>query len=267
VLSTAAIAALILVGAGPADAAVPLPTSMAALGDSISQGTDSCGYKDCPANSWSTGTSASVNSHASRLRAAGATGLVANNDSVAGVKAAALLGQAQKAVSQNVGYVTIQIGANDACTSTVAGMTPVATYEAQVSQAVSLIATSLPTAKIYVTSIPNLKTMWNLSKGKVGARLIWSLGKVCQSMLANPTSTATADNLRRDAVQQRVTDYNAALARVCLSVGSNCTFDGNVVATYAFTASQISTYDYFHPSVAGQAKLAEITWAKSPYIG
>jgi hypothetical protein len=53
---------------------------------------------------------------------------------------------------------------------------------------------------------------------------------------------------------------------VCASYPS-CRFDGNVVANYAFTAAQVSTYDYFHPSVAGQAKLAEITWAVSPYAG
>jgi len=30
-----------------------------------------------------------------------------------------------------------------------------------------------------------------------------------------------------------------------------------------FSASQVSTLDYFHPSLSGQAALARVTWAAS----
>ena len=210
------------------------------------------------------GTPSSVASHASRLRAQGAAALVALNDSVAGSKAANLLAQAQLAVTQKADYVTVQIGANDACTSTVAGMTPTATFEGQVAAALTHIATSRPGTKIFVASIPNLKTLWAVSKGKLAARLIWSAAKICPSMLANPSSTSAADTARRDAVQARVTEYNAALTRVCAAT-AGCTSDGGAVAGYAFTSSLISTLDYFHPSYAGQAKLSELTWPRTPY--
>lgn len=266
-LSVATAGALViagLFGSVGAQAAAPPPGSMAALGDSISQAMDSCGYRDCPANSWSTGSSASVASHASRLRAAGAATLVVSNNAVSGSTSANLLAQAQKAVAQNAQYVTIEIGANDACTPTVAAMTPVATYEANVRAAVALIATSLPTTRVYVASVPNLKTLWAVNKSKLGARLVWASAKICQSMLAKPTSTAAADTARRDAVQQRVNDFNAALVRVCSSfVG--CTTDGGALAGYSFAASDISTLDYFHPSVKGQARIAALTWPGSPY--
>ncbi len=36
--------------------------------------------------------------------------------------------------------------------------------------------------------------------------------------------------------------------------------DGRVVT---FSASQVSTLDYFHPSLSGQAALARVTWAVS----
>jgi lysophospholipase L1-like esterase len=247
-----------------ASAAAPPPAVMAALGDSISQATDSCGYKNCPAYSWSTGTVASVGSHASRLRAQGATALVAFNDSVAGSKAANLLTQAQQAVAQKADYVTVQIGANDACTSTVAGMTPTATFEAQVAAALGTIAAGRPGAKIFVAGIPNLKTLWAINKAKLGARLVWGAARICPSMLANPSSTSAADNARRDAVQARVAEFNAALVRAC-GVTPGCTTDGGAVAGYAFTSSLISSLDYFHPNYAGQAKLAEITWPLTPY--
>ncbi|MCD2441324.1 GDSL-type esterase/lipase family protein [Agromyces sp. SYSU K20354] len=157
----------------PAQAApAPPPASMAAIGDSITQAMDTCGYRDCPQYSWSTGTATSVNSHASRLRAAGATTLVTYNDSVSTAKSAGLAAQAQRAVTQGVGYVTVQIGANDACTRTVSEMTPTATFEANVNAALTQLTTGLPTAAVFVASIPNLKRMWELSKGKSSARLI-----------------------------------------------------------------------------------------------
>ena len=251
----------------PAQAApAPPPASMAAIGDSITQATDSCGYRDCPQYSWSTGTSGWVWSHAYRLRLAGATNLVAHNDSVRSAKSADLVAQAQRAVSQAVGYVTVQVGANDACTRTVGEMTPTTTFEANVRAALTQLSTGLPTAKVFVASIPNLKRLWEIGKGKSGARLVWAAAKLCQSMLANPTSTNAVDTARRDAVQQRVNEYNDALARVCAAF-ANCRSDGNAVASFVFASSHISILDYFHPSIAGQAKLAELTWLKSHYVG
>ena len=40
----------------------------------------------------------------------------------------------------------------------------------------------------------------------------------------------------------------------------HCRFDGNAVFNTAFTTSDVSTRDYFHPSLAGQTKLALVTW-------
>jgi hypothetical protein len=52
------------------------PTSIDALGDSITRGYDSqgtgCGaFADCPANSWATGTNSGVNSYYTRVKARG----------------------------------------------------------------------------------------------------------------------------------------------------------------------------------------------------
>ena len=56
---------------GSRAADLPFPASMAAVGDSITQAASSAGAlgTDAPQNSWSTGTSASVNSHFLRLLA------------------------------------------------------------------------------------------------------------------------------------------------------------------------------------------------------
>ncbi|WP_394553281.1 SGNH/GDSL hydrolase family protein [Agromyces sp. MMS24-JH15] len=267
ILTATAAVALVFAGtvAGPAVATPePPPASMAALGDSISQALDSCGYRNCPTYSWSTGTVSSVNSHASRIRAKGVPGLVVYNDSVSGVKAAGLLAQAQQAVLQQPAYVTLQIGANDACTSTVAGMTPTGLFQTQVAAAFTELQ-KLPNTRIFVASIPNLKQLWNVSKAKSSARLVWAAARICQSMLVRPTSTATADVQRRDTVQLQVDAYNGVLAAACAAYGPRCTWDGGTIANFAFTSSHISILDYFHPSISGQAKLAELTWPLTPY--
>jgi hypothetical protein len=79
-------------------------------------------------------------------------------------------------------------------------------------------------------------------------------------MLANPRSTAQADLDRRARVRQREIDFNTQLAQVCAQY-VHCRFDGNTVFNTAFTASDVSTRDYFHPSLAGQTKLASVSWS------
>ena len=52
---------------------------------------------------------------------------------------------------------------------------------------------------------------------------------------------------------------------------ANCCFDTpkagstTTVANYAFVRADISTRDYFHPSLAGQAVLAQLTWDDSQW--
>lgn len=251
--------------------AAPLPpdqvTVMAALGDSITQASMTCSaLTSCPTNSWSTGTNSTVNSHLLRLRATAAADNAAGyNNAVAGAASSALNAQAQKAVTQNAQYVTIEIGANDACTRTVSAMTPTATFKANVQAALATLSASPSAPQIYVASIPNLQRMYDLNKSSLSARFAWSLLGICQSMLANPTSTKAADVQRRAAVQQRVNEYNQALSEACAAY-TTCRWDGGAVAGYAFTRSDISTRDYFHPSLAGQAKLAAITWATTQWV-
>ncbi len=107
--------------------------------------------------------------------------------------------------------------------------------------------------------------MYELNKSSSSARLTWGLLRICQSMLANPSSTKAADVQRRAAVQQRVNEYNQVLAEVCAAT-AKCRYDGGAVADYAFTKADISTRDYFHPSLAGQATMANITWARTQWV-
>ena len=105
---------------------------MAALGDSITQALMTCSsLSGCPANRWSTGTARELARHTTRRSPPPAR----YNHSVSGAKSIDLPGQAATAVSQGAQYVTIEIGANDACTKTVATMTPRPTFQTNVAAA------------------------------------------------------------------------------------------------------------------------------------
>jgi hypothetical protein len=94
-------------------------------------------------------------------------------------------------------------------------------------------------------------------------------------MLARPTSTAQTDVDRRLRVQQRNKDFNAQLVAVCgayatyLVAGSagTCRTDGGATFSTKFVASDVSTRDYFHPSLLGQTKLAKVSWGAGYWGG
>jgi lysophospholipase L1-like esterase len=264
VLPLAATAALVagVLAAPAASAYTGPPNSMASMGDSITRAFNSCGwYVDCTSRSWSTGDDTYVNSHRLRIRAINPNFSAQYNDAVSGSRASDMAGQASAAVGQRVQYVTIEIGANDACTSSESTMTPVATYRSQINTALTTLKSGLPDAKVFIASVPDIKRLWFIGKGSGTARFYWALGGICQSMLANPTSTAQADVDRRNRVQQRVIDYNTQLAQACAAYGPNCRFDNNAVFNYPFVLSQVSGWDYFHPNREGQRVLASVTWA------
>ncbi|RKN13797.1 SGNH/GDSL hydrolase family protein [Micromonospora musae] len=259
----AALTALTLLPAAPAVADPgPPPGSMASLGDSITRGFNACGwYVDCTSRSFSTGDNSAVNSHYLRVRAVDpAINGHNHNDARTGAKSADMYGQAGTAVGQGVDYVTMLIGANDACTGSESSMTPVSTFRANIDSALNRLRTGLPDARVFVISIPDVHRLWSVGKGSGSARTAWSLFGICQSLLANPTSTAQADVDRRNRVRQRVVDYNTQLAQACAAYGPNCDFDGNAVFGYPFTLNQLSGWDYFHPNASGQQVLATISY-------
>ncbi len=245
-------------GGGPS-----YPNSIASLGDSITKAMNVNGnnWFDNPEHSWSTGYESGdgVESHYERLLSLNRK-IRSNfhNDAVSGAKMVDLAGQAQTAVGQNPQYVTILMGANDLCTSSPATMTSVATFRAQFRAAADTLATGVPGAKVYVTSIPDVYQLWALYDGNWAAEWVWDSFNVCQSLLSNSRSEAD-----RQVVRQRNIDFNTVLAEEVANYGFH--WDGNAVFNTAFTTSDVSSVDYFHPSMNGQAKLASATWAAGPY--
>ncbi|MDP9869921.1 MULTISPECIES: SGNH/GDSL hydrolase family protein [Streptosporangium] len=248
------------------------PVVMAAVGDSISAGFNACGwYVPCLDRSWSSGDSRSVQSHYTRLRSLD-DGIAGHNVNLAvpGATSADLPGQMARAVAARADYVTVLVGAQDACMSDEQRMTPVALYQSRVAAALQRFREGRPAGRVFLASVPDLKRLWRVGKDNLVARGFWAIGRICPTMLAKPTSTAPADRARRQRVHDRVAAYNAALARICAAYGPTCRFDGNAVFTAPFTLSHVSKWDFFHPNAAGQELIAERTfqairdWAEGP---
>lgn len=261
----AALLALALITPSAFAARGSLPSSMASTGDSLTRaaGTGFLPWTDNPAGSWSTGTDPSVNSHYLRLLALNPKIRGRNyNDARSGAKMGELASQMDKAVTQKVGYVTVEMGGNDVCASSESAMTSVATYRSQFEAGLTRVTTGLPNVRVFVASVPNIYHLWELYHDDLAAQVAWFTFGVCQTMLANPTSTAATDVARRERVLQRIRDYNTALAEVCAAF-RQCRFDGYAAFNANFTKADVIHLDYFHPSLSGQAKFAAGTWAVS----
>ncbi|TDD04185.1 SGNH/GDSL hydrolase family protein [Nonomuraea deserti] len=267
-LGSASLAAVVVLsgsGTGAARAAVqPVPEIMAALGDSISTGFNACGwYVSCASRSWSSGDHREVSSHYLRLSHLSGTLHKHNlNFAAPGSTSADLLGQVKKAVAAKADYVTILIGAQDACVRTEQAMTPVSTYRARLDRALGELRAGMPDARVLFASIPDLRRLWRVGKDNPLARSFWTLGRICQTMLARPKSVKRADKERRSRVRERVMAYNREAARACAAYGPACRTDGGAVFSFPFTLDHVSRWDYFHPSTAGQRVLAEQTFER-----
>ena len=87
----------------------------------------------------------------------------------------------------------------------------------------------------------------------------WNLG-ICPALLANPTSTAAADERRRGQVANRIDADDRQLADACRAYGKRCRRDNGEVHNVRFSLDLVNHVDFFHPSSEGQATLAEVTW-------
>ncbi len=238
-----------------------LPTSMASLGDSITRAYDvCCWYGDHPGQSWTTGYTSydGVTSHYERIRVVQPK-ISGNedNDARTGAKMVEGPSQAATAVSQGARYVTVLLGANDLCTSSTATMTSTEQFRAQFDSTLSTLEQQRRAPYVFVSSLPDLYQLWTTLHGNATAQAVWDWAHICPSMLA---SNATEE--QRQQVVTREEAFNSILGEVC-AAHARCRYDGGATYAYAFSAGQVSTLDYFHPSRSGQAALAGLTWRHS----
>lgn len=261
----------------PASARTGPPASVGVLGDSISAATGADGRRfgdslfplpgsERPNRSWATGDQysdlQSVFQRTRALRPGQATSRA--NLSVNGARSRDILGQVQGSPT-DLGYILIQIGGNDLCRPTVEQMTPIEEYRDDVDAALQWIDEHRPDAIVQINSVPDIWRLWDLRRTNAIAVTFWAAGLIpCQSLLSNPTSFDDDDVARRAAVRERSLAYNDELRDVCEQY-LRCRYDDDATWLFSndpaeFVNSDISNQDHFHPSYAGQVKLARVSW-------
>jgi lysophospholipase L1-like esterase len=244
-------------GATPASRNDGPPTSIAALGDSITAAAcaDGVSCSDILADSWSTGTNPAVQSHLRRLQAIWKSHPVraVNLASDAYVTMASLAGQALAARHDRADYITIEIGENDLC-----GSTPIATFRTELEHGLAVLEggtlAKRPPPKILLLSIENIVAHWRVLHADPAARKAFKSGYSLDCALGNHVPASWIAQ-----IEARVRALNAVEAEVCSSV-PYCLYDGGTYYHLPLRARYFSPADYQHLSVAGQRALAAAEW-------
>jgi hypothetical protein len=113
--------------------------------------------------------------------------------------------------------------------------------------------------KIVALSVPDLLRLWEVGHDNDAAAQLWDQAPNCKNLLSDAQATDPDTEARRAAVSARNVEYNTAIAEIC-TADVSCTTDGGAVFDYRFEPEQISSIDYFHPSVLGQQVIAQVAW-------
>ena len=242
----------------PAAVSTPAPSptrpvyTLAALGDSYTQGFASCGRPgDCPTSSWATGAEPRVDSLLQRLARARGARPDGHNLSVSGARVGALARQALRASATQADLVVVLVGVNDVCTGDADAMTRPEVFARELERAFGQLDRGLPDTPVLVLSVPDLGRMADLGRDVPAARAVWDRHLICQPVFG-PAGDRTRTDGRRRA-------FDAVLERVCTR-RARCTWDGGAVGAHRFGPEFLSA-DWFHPSAEGQRTLADLAEA------
>jgi lysophospholipase L1-like esterase len=234
------------------------PLVLLAVGDSLTTGFASCvTVIGCEAVSWAVGTDPEVDSIGTRLGEAGYA-VTTVDAAVEGAQMArgielvdAAFAEPDAPAAADVDVVTVLLGANDVCEDTTAGMTTAADYGAALGALLDHVASIAPDAGVVVASIPHVTSVWDVASGDPAAVQVWEKG-LCATVLSG-------DDAARAAADERLTELQAVAVATCAE-HPDCRTDDGAVAAVPVTTAWLSTFDHFHPSVLGQAALAEAVW-------
>jgi lysophospholipase L1-like esterase len=228
---------------------------MAALGDSISRGFDITAIaQDDLSDNWTTGTGL-PNSVANRLSAAVAPNyqVAVNNYAISGEtvlgSASLFASQAGLVSSHGNDVVTVEIGANDVCNGLVAGTGATALRDHMISVLNLLVSSPHPPTVIALVSIPHIYSLTQIPALSSSAicQAAWQL--LCPNL-----------QIGQSAFEAQWMAANQALQDAAALVGGPVIYDGGTISATNFALADVSSIDCFHPSVAGQAKIAGAIW-------
>lgn len=274
----------------------PLPGLLGAIGDSISVGYNAVPtiFGAQPSHSWVFGTDPNdgILSHLERLRQLGARPAV-EPAARAGARMSDIVRQATLVVESasrlprgETAYVTIELGANDLCRDEPSLMTDPATFAAELRAGLDVLRNGTTTdggrvaglprgSLILVLSVPDVLRLRRLVVSDPLALAIHVRFGQCRAAV-DPGRTAA--ELR--VVAARIAAFDRALRDACAAIQSrdgpsgrlSCRDDQAGDPADSFTGApltliDLSRLDYFHPSLEGQSRIADGSWAAGYWSG
>ena len=284
--------------------AASVPANQFNVGDSIGEGEAANGTIGSANHQlvWSSGYDGgdSVDSLNERFEVLDAAAYTENNASrdgainqaVSGAVMADFAAQAQAVAAQasnvppgTAGMVSILLGNNDVCASSLESMTDPALFEAQYRSGLDVLASSpFPeSVNLHISGIPDIYWLWNAKRNDFWCRVFAWPFVPCENLLDNAVDDCASDASREDpdtvyagdgancqrrkAFHARIRDdYNSVLSGVLAEYQA----DGLLLnAEYIdifdvrFESNHVNGGDCFHPSTAGHSLLAEKQWCRS----
>ena len=255
--------------------AVPLPALLGAIGDSYSQawGVSPAYPLDHTEFSWVIGTDKShgVLSLLQRFQSLGGSPAVIDaatsgkQMSDATRQANLVVAGAKKLGSGQTAYVTFELGTNDLCASPDA-MTDPTVFGAQLQTAIVALELGLPAgSRILMLALPDFPHFRDITQADPTAKATLALPKNanrCAPYLGSSSAALLAQG------NDYLAKYDASLQGACDGINAHTGTGGGIHCTYTpfwladtdFTIGDLSTADYFHPSLSGQAKMAADAW-------
>jgi hypothetical protein len=248
---------------------------------------------DKPQYSWFDGTSGAVLSVHDRYLAL-AAGIQAERESVSGAEMRgggdSFAAQAGRILAQVPvpDHVEVLLGGNDICnrdcTNPANCGNPVYTdaqWRAAVRAGLDPLVAGLPLGStIYLLGIPRVQDLREVGLAKSGdCDSAWSTFDICRIVTNGGTQNGESYAVRRASVAERQQRYNEILREEALAYTADDAGQNprgiEVAADYVdeatpsvgttpFTPADIDAADCFHPSIAGQNKIAFGVWESNP---
>jgi lysophospholipase L1-like esterase len=245
-----------------------LPSLLATIGDSYTKAYSvSPAYKlDHPGFSWAVGTARNdgVFSLLERFEAPVVADAAKSGQKMSDAprQAGVVVAAARKLPAGQFAYVTLELGTNDLCDDP---KTEPDTFGQGLTSALEILRSGLPAgSRVLILALPDFVHFRTITQAypAASANLAEPPGNRCAPYLGSnsPSTMAEAEYYR--------TQYNSALKQACADIQANdapsgklyCTFNAKLLSESDFKVGDLSSVDYFHPSLSGQAKMAEAAW-------
>lgn len=223
-----------------------------ALGDSMTAGLNADAPFDQRDRNWSDGKE--IDSHAVRLAKKFGVEVISKNVSVSGSRIDSLASQTAKLLDDNYkpDYVTILIGANNICDGDLKPDELSAIGKNQLSDSIQALIRANENIKVIIGAIPKINFLYELLHEDTTCQENWRTFNVCYNLLQSTKFEREKGIVRWNA-------YNEIQKEVAAMYPKNVKFTSRL-SDEIFTVEDISRIDCFHPNMAGQKKMAEVTW-------